>query len=106
MNYSSAAYVHTVKNLKALAGELCNNRLAVFGGGGYSLETCALRWTQVAAELADFALPDRLPVSWRESYQKTTHEEAVVSFEEAFTTDNTTARVEKMVDWFIDKVNL
>jgi acetoin utilization protein AcuC len=106
MNYSAASYFHTVKSLKTLAGELGHNRLAVFGGGGYSLSTCALRWTQVATELAGVALPDIIPTSWREVFNKTTKTEAPTTFEEDFTTDNTSERVIKIAEWLREKASL
>lgn len=106
MNYSASTYIHTVKNLKALAAELCENRLAVFGGGGYNLETCALRWTQVLAELADFELPEYIPEEWRTFFKKTAPTEPPVCFNEEMTTDNTLVRVEKMVTWLRQKAHI
>lgn len=106
MSYSAATYLHTVKRLKVLAAELCNNRLAVFGGGGYNLETCALCWTQVAAELADFKLPEYIPASWRELFRNISGNEAATTFYEDFTNDNTFTRVQKMVDWLREKASL
>lgn len=103
MNYSAASYLHAVGRLRELAGELCQNRLAVWGAGGYHPATCALRWTQIGAALADFALPDFLPPAWRQLYLSRTGEEAPVTFAEDYTSDNTFARVEKMVEWLKGK---
>jgi acetoin utilization protein AcuC len=104
MNYSSASYLHAVRSLRQLAAELCEDRLVVFGAGGYDPATCALRWTEVGAALADFPLPDFLPAAWREQCRKLTHEEAPVSLHENYTSDNTIQRVEKMVSWLKTKV--
>ncbi len=103
MNYSSASYLHAVKSLRKLAAELCQDRLVVFGAGGYHPATCALRWTEIAAELAGYSLPDFLPPAWRAVYKNLTKEEAPVSFQEDFTADNTFERVEKMVGWLKSK---
>ena len=104
MNYSSASYLHAVRNLRQLAGELCDDRLIVWGAGGYDAGTCATRWTEVGALLADFPLPDFLPASWREHYHKLTREDAPLSLHENYTSDNTMPRVEKMVSWLKMKV--
>ena len=104
MNYSVASYLHTVRSLKELAAELCHDRLVVFGAGGYHPYTCALRWTQIAAELAGYPLPDLLPNQWRVNYQNRTGEEAPVAFDESTTTDNTFERAERMVSWIKTKV--
>ncbi len=103
MNYSAASYLHAVRSLRELASELCHDRLAVFGAGGYHPATCALRWTEIGAALADYPLPDFLPAEWRTNYHKRLNEEAPVTFEDEFTSDNTFARVEQMVTWIKTK---
>ena len=103
MNYSAASYLHAVRRLREMAARFCEDRLVVWGAGGYDPATCALRWTQMAAILADYELPDSLPTSWRTSYAARTHREAPQSFAEATTTDNTFERVEKMVAWLKTK---
>ncbi len=100
MNYSSASYTHSVRSLRNLAEELCDGRLAIFGAGGYSVGTCALRWTEVMAALLEHPLPDFLPPAWRDEFKQLTGEDAPVTFEENFTSDNTSSRVEDMVEWF------
>lgn len=104
MNYSSASYLHAVNSLRRLAAELCDDRLIVWGAGGYDPGTCATRWTEVGAALADYPLPDFLPASWREHYRKLTREDAPLSLHENYTSDNTMPRVEKMVSWLKMKV--
>jgi hypothetical protein len=83
---------------------LCQDRLVVWGAGGYDPATCAKCWTEVGAALADYELPDFLPAQWRERYRKLTGEEAPVGLHENYTSDNTLARVEKMVGWLKMKV--
>ncbi len=106
MNYSSASYLHITRHLRELAAELCQDRLIVWGAGGYSPATCALRWTEIAAALADYRLPDYLPESWRSLYRSQTGQEAPVGFDEEVTGDNTFGRVEKMVSWLKTKALL
>jgi len=103
LNYSSASYRHATSVLRSLADKLCDSRLVLFGGGGYNLESCALRWTEMIALLLDADLPDFLPQHWRAFYKDTTGEEAPVTFDENFTSDNTSTRVSHMVDWFKQK---
>ncbi|HEX2914234.1 MAG TPA: acetoin utilization protein AcuC [Chloroflexia bacterium] len=104
MNYSSASYLHAARSLRQLAAELCDDRLIVFGAGGYNPATCALRWTEIAASLADFTIPDFLPAEWRAKYKARTQEEAPVTFMEDSTSDNTFERVEKIVTWLKQKI--
>jgi acetoin utilization protein AcuC len=103
LNYSSASYKHAIRGLRELAEELCDGRLALFGGGGYNLESCALRWTEMLAVLIESSLPDFIPNTWREKYRKLTDEDAPVSFEENYTGDNTHVRVSEMITWFRTK---
>jgi acetoin utilization protein AcuC len=100
LNYSSAGYKHIIRSLREQAEEICNGRLALFGGGGYNLESCALRWTEMIATLIEAELPDFLPDIWRTHYKEITGEEAPVTFQEDSTGDNTLVRVTEMVDWF------
>jgi acetoin utilization protein AcuC len=106
MNYSAASYNHAAQTLRNLANELCDGRIVAYGAGGYNPATCALRWTEVAAILADHELPDFVPQTWRERYLKATQNEAPVTFAENYTSDNTQARIEKMVNWFKEKAKL
>jgi acetoin utilization protein AcuC len=104
MNYSTASYLHAVTRLRGLAGELCQDRLVVWGAGGYDPATCARCWTGIGAVLADYALPDFLPENWRQHFRQLTGEEAPLGLHENYTSDNTFQRVEKMVGWLKIKV--
>jgi len=106
MNYSAASYLHAARSLRNLADELCQGRLAAYGAGGYNAATCAKLWTEIAASWADYALPEFLPQAWREKFAKAAKEEAPVTFAENYTSDNTFARVQKMIDWFKDKAKI
>ncbi len=106
MNYSGASYVHAARSLSNLADELCDGRLVAYGAGGYNPATCAVRWTEVAATLADHPVPDFLPQRWRELYAKLMKEDGPVTFGENFTSDNTFARIEKMIEWFKSRSKL
>lgn len=99
MNFSANSYLHATRQIRNLADELCEGRLVMFGGGGYNLETCALRWTEMSASLIDFKMPDFVPQDWREFYQRQTKQEAAVTFIEDFTKDNTFERVVKIVNY-------
>jgi acetoin utilization protein AcuC len=104
MNYSAASYLHAVRSLRRLAAELCGDRLVVWGAGGYDPATCAVRWTEIGALLADYPLPDFLPAAWRERCRDLTQAEAPLNLHENYTCDNTLQRVEKMVSWLKTKV--
>jgi acetoin utilization protein AcuC len=106
MNFSSASYIHATRTLRNLADELCDGRLVAYGAGGYNVATCALRWSEVAATLSDYELPEYVPSGWREQFTRTVKEEAPITFAENYTSDNTMPRVEKMVDWFKMKAKL
>jgi acetoin utilization protein AcuC len=104
MNYSTASYQHVIWNLRELAAELCHDRLIVLGAGGYHPANCALRWTEIAAALADYPLPEFVPAQWRTNYHDHLKEEAPVTFQEDATSDNTFERVERLVSWIKTKV--
>lgn len=103
MNYSRASYLHATQTLCNLAAELCNDRLMVWGAGGYNPASCAIRWTEIGAYLADFKLGEEVPAGWLEKYKAQTGQEAPHLFAENATGDQTLGRVEKMVEWLKTK---
>jgi acetoin utilization protein AcuC len=100
LNYSSASYKHIIRSIRQIADELCDGKLVLYGGGGYNLESCALRWTEMIATLIEAELPDFLPSEWRAKFKEISGEEAPVTMIEDYTSDNTFARVLEMIDWF------
>ena len=55
------------RRIIGLAAARCRGRLACTGGGGYGTYSVVPRaWTMLAAELAETALAEELPVEWRE----------------------------------------
>ncbi len=61
LNYTTKAYIEAARTIHALAHELCEGRLTILGGGGYSIKDTARIWTIVTAIiLGDRQVPSRL----------------------------------------------
>jgi acetoin utilization protein AcuC len=70
-------YRSLVREIIALADEVCQGRLAALGGGGYRIvDVVPPAWAWVMAELSGRALPDQIPESWRATVRERAHCEA------------------------------
>lgn len=49
--YSPAAHAHATRRLRLLAGDICQGRLVVMGGGGYNRDNLANAWCAVVSAL-------------------------------------------------------
>jgi acetoin utilization protein AcuC len=52
LRYSSLAYAHAARRLRALADEHCQGKLIALGGGGYNLNNVVTGWVAVVEALA------------------------------------------------------
>ena len=61
LNYTTKSYIEAARIIHALAHELCDGRLTVLGGGGYSIKDTARIWTiATAIILGDRQVPSKL----------------------------------------------
>ena len=74
LQYTPDAYTEIVRQLLALAQEICAGRLVVTGGGGYRASAVSRVLARAGLILGGIPLPgdrDEVPDSWREEYRAT-----------------------------------
>jgi acetoin utilization protein AcuC len=81
LQITTRTYREVVSTLRALAKELADGRLIIFGGGGYNIANVARTWTVVAASLIDVKLPDTIPVAWQKLFEALVGEESPEAIE-------------------------
>jgi len=74
LDITVAGYLNLVEGIRDLAGELCEGRLAMVGGGGYESYSAVPRmWAGAMATLMGVPVPPTLPRAWLNA----SHEAAV-----------------------------
>lgn len=56
--------------------EVSDDRLVIFGGGGYNPSNVARAWALIASTLANFSPPEETPDGWRRLFEAVVGEEA------------------------------
>lgn len=69
LQITSATYREIAEIVHNLAHEVSQDRLVVFGGGGYNISNVARIWTLVASVMAGHRCPDVIQESWKELFQ-------------------------------------
>ncbi|MBO0888606.1 acetoin utilization protein AcuC, partial [Candidatus Bathyarchaeota archaeon] len=99
LRLTTNVYSEVIRVLHHLAHELCNGRLLLFGGGGYTLANVPRVWTIAFATLADKNLTDEIPALWAQQFRESADEEPPEKLHDKATTDteNTLKQVRSTV---------
>jgi acetoin utilization protein AcuC len=75
LRLTTKIYGEVVGEMHHLAHELCNGRLVLFGGGGYTLANVPRVWTVAFATLAGLKPDDEIPPYWSIEFEKAAKED-------------------------------
>jgi acetoin utilization protein AcuC len=75
LELTTRAYSVVASRIHAMAHEICDGRLVLFGGGGYNVRNVARCWTIVLGEISEIKLPNQIPLEWMELFRKTVKDE-------------------------------
>jgi acetoin utilization protein AcuC len=92
-------YREVVSDMHSLAHELCQGRLLLFGGGGYTLANVPRVWTIAFAALAGLKLDNVIPEPWSREFHNLSGEESPRDLQDAPTNDDskTTGEVDNVL---------
>src|SRR5438093_9083834 len=75
LRLTTNAYSEIVGEMHRLAHELCNGRLLLFGGGGYTLANVPRVWTVACATLAGLRSDHEIQSDWYKEFQASAEED-------------------------------
>jgi len=74
LRLTTKVYMEVVSQTHDLAHELCNGRLLLFGGGGYTLANVPRVWTVAFSTIAGVKPSDEIPSEWSKEFEKAAEE--------------------------------
>jgi len=69
LRLTTRVYAEVVGQMHDFAHELCNGRLILFGGGGYTLANVPRVWTVAFSTLAGVKPSDEIPSDWSKTFE-------------------------------------
>src|SRR5438093_7524224 len=74
LRLTTKVYTEVVSQMHDLAHELCNGKLLLLGGGGYTLANVPRVWTVAFSTLAGLKPTDDIPLPWSKEFEESTNE--------------------------------
>jgi acetoin utilization protein AcuC len=75
LRLTTKVYAEVVSQMHDLAHQLCNGRLILFGGGGYTLANVPRVWTVAFSTLAAVKLDSKIPTDWSKEFENAAKED-------------------------------
>ena len=88
LRLTTKVYEEVVRKMHDLAHELCNGKMLLFGGGGYTLSNVPRVWTVAFSTLAGANPNDEIPLDWSNEFEKATEDDPPQNFYDKPTTDD------------------
>jgi len=88
LRLTTGVYTEVITQMHDLAHELCNGKLLLFGGGGYTLANVPRVWTLVFSTLAGVKPSDEIPTDWAKQFEKSANEDPPQKLNDKPTSDD------------------